>query len=91
MTPMDLARQPPLSMEFFRQEYWSGFSFPPSGDLPEPGIEPVSPASLALEGRFFTTEPPGKKLLSLRRENWEAGVGRLQSLPDCLKTLFSPS
>ena len=39
------------------QEYWSGLPFPSLGDLPDPGIEPRSPA---LTGRFFTTEPPGK-------------------------------
>ena len=44
-------------MEFPRQEYWSGLPFPSPGDLPGPGIEPVSPA---LAGGFFTTEPPGK-------------------------------
>ena len=44
-------------MEFSRPEYWSGLPLPPSGDLPDPGIEPVSPA---LAGRFFTTEPLGK-------------------------------
>ena len=48
----------PLSMGFFWQEYWSGLPFPPQGDLPNPGIEPTSPVSLALAGRFFTTEPP---------------------------------
>ena len=42
---------------FSRQEYWSGFPFPPSGDLPNPGIEPMSPM---LAGRYFTTEPLGK-------------------------------
>ena len=44
-------------MGFPRQKYWSGFPFPPPGDLPDPGIEPMSPA---LAGGFFTTEPPGK-------------------------------
>jgi len=39
--------------------------FPPPGDLPDPGIRPVSPASPALAGRFFTSEPPGKPPLSL--------------------------
>ena len=39
----------PLSVAFFRQEYWSGFPFPPTGDLPGPGIEPMSPASSALQ------------------------------------------
>ena len=47
--------QGPLSMEFFGKEYWSGLPFPPLGDLPDPGIELTSPASLALAGRFFTT------------------------------------
>ena len=40
-------------MGFSRQEYWSGLPFPPPGDLPDPGIEPMSPASPALAGRFF--------------------------------------
>ena len=43
-----------------RQEYWSGWPFPPPGDLPDPGIEPGSLASPALAGGFFTTMPPGK-------------------------------
>ena len=47
-------------MKFLRQEYWSGLPFPSPGDLPDPGMEPESPASSALAGRFFTTEPPGK-------------------------------
>ena len=42
---------------FARLEHWSGLPFPPAGDLPDPGIEPTSPA---LAGGFFTTEPPGK-------------------------------
>ena len=50
-----VARQVPLSMGFSRQEYWSGLPFPSSWDLPDPGIEPVSPVSSALAGRFFTT------------------------------------
>ena len=50
----------PLSMEFSRQEYWSGLPFPPPEDLADPGIEPVSLASPALAGGFLTTEPPGK-------------------------------
>ena len=44
-----------LSMEFSRQEYWSGLPFPSSGDLPDLGIEPASLVSPALAGRFFTT------------------------------------
>ena len=42
-------------MEFSRQEYWSGLSFPSSGDLPDPGIKPMSLTSPALAGGFFTT------------------------------------
>ena len=42
-------------MEFSRQEYWSRLSFPPPGDLPNPGIEPASLISPALAGKFFTT------------------------------------
>ena len=52
-----VAHQASLFMEFFRQEYWSGLPFPSSGDLPNPGIDPVSPT---LAGTFFTTAPPGK-------------------------------
>ena len=52
-----LDRQAPLSVGFPRQEYWGGLPFSSPGDLPNPGIEPVSPA---LAGIFFTTEPPGK-------------------------------
>ena len=59
--PWTVAHQAPLSMEFFRQEYWNGLSFPPPGDLPDPGSEPVSLASPILAGKFFTTTPwPGK-------------------------------
>ena len=42
-------------MGFSRQEYWSGFSCPPPGDIPNPGVEPVSLMSPALAGSFFTT------------------------------------
>ena len=60
MTPETIACQAPLSLEFFRQDYWSGVPFPPPGDLPDPEVEPAFPASPALAGRFFTTMPPGK-------------------------------
>jgi len=68
VTPWTVAHQAPLSMEFSRQEYWSGLPFPPQGDLPDPGIEAVLPVSPALAGGFFTTEPPGKPLVSLEKE-----------------------
>ena len=56
-TPGTIAHQVPPSLVFSRQEYWSGLPCPFPGDLPDPGIESVSPT---LAGRFFTTEPPGK-------------------------------
>ena len=59
-TPWIAARQAPLSMGFSGEEYWSGLPFPPPGNLPDSGVEPESPASPALGGGFFTTEPPGK-------------------------------
>ena len=52
-------------MGFSRQEYWTGWLFPPPGDLPDPGIEPVSLSSPALGGGFFATAPPGKPWLSI--------------------------
>ena len=54
-TPWTVAPQPLLSMEFSRQEYWSGLPFPPPGALPNPGIEPASLMSPSLAGGFFTT------------------------------------
>ena len=62
-TPWTVARQAPLCMGFSRQEYCSRLPFPPPGDIPDPGIELVSPATPALAGRFFTSEPPGEPLL----------------------------
>ena len=59
-TPWAVAHQAPVSVGFPRKEYWSGLPFPTPGDLPDPGIKPVSLASPALAGGFFTTVPPGK-------------------------------
>ena len=56
-TSWTVAHQAPLSMGFARQEYWSGLPFPSPGDLPNPGIKPMSPA---LAGGFFTSEPTEK-------------------------------
>ena len=59
--PVDYtALQPPLSVEFSRQEYWSRLPFPPPGDLPHPGIKPSFPTSSALQATSFTAEPSGK-------------------------------
>ena len=57
VTPWTVVCQAPLSTGLPRQEYWSGLPFPSPGDLPDPGIKPVSPE---LAGGCFTTEPPGK-------------------------------
>ena len=59
VTPWTVAHQAPPSMEFSRQEYWSGLPFPSPGDLPNPGIEPRSPE---LQAVALTSEPPGKPL-----------------------------
>ena len=58
-TPWTVAYQAPPLMGFSRQEYWSGLPFPSPGDLPDPGIEPRSPA---LEADALTSEPPGKPI-----------------------------
>ena len=57
VTPWTIACQPPLSVEFSRQEYWSRLPFPTPGGLPDPGIEHVSPV---LAGGFFISVPPEK-------------------------------
>ena len=62
MTLWTVARQVPLSMEFTRQEYWSGLPFLSPRDLLYPRLEPESPASPALAGGFVTTESPGNTL-----------------------------
>ena len=59
VTPWIAAYQAPLSMGLPKQEYRSELSFPSPGDLPDSGIEPVSPA---LASRFFTAEPPGEPM-----------------------------
>ena len=65
--PMDCSPPRSLSIGFSGQEYWSGFSCLPSGDLPKQGMELMSVKSPALEGRFFTT-----------RATWE--VPKMQNL-----------
>ena len=62
VTPGTVARQAPLSTEFSRQEYWSGLAIPFPRGLPNPGIEPGSPA---LQADCLPSEPPGKP--------WETG------------------
>ena len=57
VTPWTVAYRAPLSMEFSRQEYWSRLPFPSPEDLPDPGLEPRSPA---LEADALLSEPQGK-------------------------------
>ena len=59
-TPWTVACQSPLSMEFFRQEYWSRLPYPPPGDLLNPGIEPASPA---LQTDSLSVEPSGNPIV----------------------------
>ena len=60
MTLWAVDHQASLYMRFFRQEYWSRLPFSPPGDLPDPGMEPVSPAAPALQADSLHTEPSGK-------------------------------
>ena len=71
-TPGTVARQAPLSMEFSRQEYWSGLPCPPPGALPDPEIKPKSLMTSQLAGGFFTTSI-----------TWEAplGIASLLNIP----------
>ena len=67
-------------MGLFRQEYWSGLPFPSPGDLPDPGIEPRSPA---LESDALTSEPPGKPLAQHINNNNQ----RVKSFPSQLESI----
>ena len=89
-SPCTVVHQAPLSVVCSRQEHWSGLLFPWPGDLPDPGIEPESPA---LADRFFTTEPAGNytptkkgRQGSFRVWNFPKGsflwVGRLHPHPE---------
>ena len=91
VTPCTAALQAPPSVGFSRQEYWSGFPFPSPGHLPNPGIEPGSPA---LQAGSLPSEPPGKylprKLLQINNKI----IKQLQKYTFLSKnkdvTLFSP-
>ena len=65
-----VAHQAPLSVGFSRQECWSGLSCSPPGDLPDPGIEPVSLVSPALVGGFFTTSATWEAFLYGQIQIW---------------------
>ena len=79
-TPWTVACQAPLSMEFSRQLYWSGLPFTSPGVLPQPGIEPRSPAWQADFFFFLPSEPPG---------SYPAAAAAAKSLQSCL-TLCDP-
>ena len=69
-----------LSVGFFRQEYWRGLPFPSPGDLPDPGIEPVSLISPALAGGFFTTSTTWEAQMKRRKPS----ISSTSSLNDSL-------
>ena len=78
VTPWTVAHQAPPSTRFSSQAYWSGLPFPSPGDLPDPGINPRSPA---LQADTLTSEPPGKPMgtqiitiyreLSINEKSWK--------------------
>ena len=78
---MDYSCQAPLSMGFFRQEYWSGLPCPPPGDFPNTGVEPVSPA---WQEDSLPTQPPGKHACSL------SNLDEVASSSKCM-TVYSES
>ena len=73
MTPWTVAHQAPLSMGFSRQEYWSALPRPPPGDLPDPGIEPTSLMSPALQAGSLLLAPSRKPKI---RATYLAEVGK---------------
>ena len=70
MTPWTVAHQAPQSMEFSRQEYWSGLPFPFPGDLPNPGIEPGSP-TLQADHQRSPRRAETKRKKEFNLEAWE--------------------
>ena len=81
-TPWTVTYQAPLSMGFSRQEYWSGLPFPSPGDLPDPGVEPGSPA---LQANALNSEPPGKPYVGVficKKNSGEKNLGFNRSYSD---------
>ena len=75
-----VACQAPLSMEFSRQEHWSGLPFPPPGDLPGPGIEPTASVAPALAGGFFTTAPPGSPQMQYKQKQMNITICQMSNI-----------
>ena len=69
-TPWTVAAQAPLSMGFSREEYWSGVPCPPPGDLPDPRIEPMSPAALASQANSLPLRHLGSPDLTWKAASW---------------------
>ena len=87
MTPWTVGRQAPLSIGSPRQEYWSGLSFSPPGDLPDPGIEP---RSAALRAYSLPSEPPGKpwrKAVCFTKHASDSGQGERLDKPSFLSLI----
>ena len=84
-TPWTVAYKAPLSMEFSRQEYWSGLPFPSPGDLPDPGIEPGSPS---LQADTLPSEPPGKSLSNAVKGSQTGGAGEVFRITGCTEVGF---
>ena len=84
-TAWTVAHQAPLSTGFPRQEHWSGLPFPSPGALPDPGIEPASPA---LAGGFFTTEPPGNPWVAEDHQHPSGGGRNFQHRRSASHTFF---
>ena len=76
-TPWTVAYQAPPSMEFSRQEYWSGLPFLSLRHVPLPGIKPNSPSFASLAGRLFTAAPPRKPTLSLEATKMVSSLGTI--------------
>ena len=72
--PWAVAHQAPLPMGIPRQEYWSGLLFPSPGNLPNPGIEPESPA---LQPDSLLSEPPGKPIINVTLDKFLSLFGVL--------------
>ena len=78
---MDVAHEAPLSMEFSWQEYWSGLPFCPPGHLPDPGIEPLSPASPALQADALLWSHQGTaRAIAFQRRRNPLGLSSQQML-----------
>ena len=88
MTLWTVAHQASQSMEFSKQEYWSGLPCPTPGDLPEPGIELMSPAAPALQADFLPLSHWGSPRTSLDGYKVRELIGNRTAIPETLKVFF---